>query len=177
METKTKIIATVGPASADIGTIQSLIGAGVDLFRLNFSHGSLDEHSKNLEIINTARAQTDNAIGVIGDLCGPKIRAGRIKQDQQILSLDDQVIIDNAVGIGTATHFGTNYPDIVNDVTAGQRILLDDGQIALQVIRKEDEKVYCAVVVPGQLKSNKGINLPDSEITSPAITEKDWDCV
>ncbi len=176
METKTKIIATVGPASADIGTIQSLIGAGVDLFRLNFSHGSLDEHSKNLEIINTARAQTDNAIGVIGDLCGPKIRAGRIKQDQQILSLDDQVIIDNAVGIGTATHFGTNYPDIVNDVTAGQRILLDDGQIALQVIRKEDEKVYCAVVVPGQLKSNKGINLPDSEISSPAITEKDWQC-
>ena len=177
METKTKIVATLGPASANLETIEALIANGVDLFRLNFSHGTFDEHEKTLAAINTARGRTDNAIGVFGDLCGPKIRAGRIKQDEQTLTLDDQVIIDNSVGIGTATHFGTNYDDIVNDVTCGQRILIDDGQIALQVIRKEDEKVYCAVLVGGQLKSNKGINLPDSDITSPAITEKDWACV
>jgi pyruvate kinase len=172
---KTKILATVGPACSNQKAITALIENGVDVFRMNFSHGDLNEHASMLKAINQARDSFSHSIGVIGDLCGPKIRVGKIDPPQE-LAEGDEVIISDSNNARTIHNFTTNYPDLINDLEVGQRILINDGVISLGVSRKENDKLVCQVLVGGLLSSKKGINLPDTKVSSPAITDRDWQC-
>jgi pyruvate kinase len=174
---KTKIIATLGPSCNKEETIKSLIDNGVDIFRLNFSHGTLDGHAQSLEILNAVRAQHRHTTAVMCDLCGPKIRIGRIYPEGEILKAGDEVIIIHSEEQGNVSRFGTNYEYFSQDVDVDHRIFIDDGQIALRVIRKDDDQTVCKVVVGGALHSHKGINLPDTSVSIPSITERDWQCV
>ncbi len=174
LTTKTKIVATTGPSCSDVEAIASLIDDGVDVFRLNFSHGDFKTHASILKAVNEARSRFTHSIAVAGDLCGPKIRVGKIDPDGEMLDEGDEVTISNAIETGNAHSFGTNYPDFVNDVEVGQRVLINDGKIALGVSGKEQDKLSCHVLIGGPLSSNKGINLPDTAMKWPAITKRDW---
>jgi pyruvate kinase len=174
---KTKIIATLGPSCSQAETIAAMIDNGVDVFRLNFSHGTLEEHGKLLESLNTARTQHHHMTAVMGDLCGPKIRTGRIHPQGHKLRPGDEVSIVPSVEIGTPQRFSTNYENFAQDVNVGDRIFIDDGKIALRVVRQDNEQTVCEVIIGGALYDHKGINLPDSEISAPSITERDWQCV
>ncbi len=174
---KTKIIATLGPSCNKPETIESMIDNGVDIFRLNFSHGNFAGHAQLLKTLNSVRSQHRHATAVMGDLCGPKIRIGRIQPDGEILKDGDEVNITHSEEQGNVDRFGTNYEFFSRDVEIDQRIFIDDGQIALRVIRKDDDQTVCKVVVGGTLHSHKGINLPDTTMSMPSITERDWECV
>ena len=174
---KTKIIATLGPSCNKPETIESMIDNGVDIFRLNFSHGNFNGHAQLLKTLNSVRAQHRHATAVMGDLCGPKIRIGRIQPDGEILKEGDEVRIIHSEEQGNIDCFGTNYEYFYRDVKVNQRVFIDDGQIVLRVIRKDNYQTVCKVMTGGPLHSNKGINLPDSTISTPSITERDWECV
>ncbi len=174
---KTKVVATLGPSCAEANIIKTMINNGVDVFRLNFSHGTLNEHAALLEKFNAARAQHHHTTAVIGDLCGPKIRTSHIHPEGQKLQVDDEVRIVPDRQVGTAACFGTNYEHFNEDVSVGDRVFIDDGQIALRVVRQTEEHTTCKVVIGGPLHSNKGINLPDSQLSVPSITKRDWQCV
>ncbi len=174
---KTKIIATLGPACAEAGIIEAMIDNGVDVFRLNFSHGTLDEHAELLNTLNAARSRSHQMTAVLGDLCGPKIRTGRIEPQGQMLYIGDKVSIVPGNKVGTAQCFGTNYEHFNQDVKIGHRIFIDDGQITLRVVNRDGEDLVCEVVDGGPLCSRKGINLPDTQISIPSITEFDWECI
>jgi len=174
VKTKTRIVATVGPATADYDTIHTLIEEGVTTFRLNFSHGTVDDHSRMLAIINKAREEFLHCISVMGDLCGPKIRIGDIEGQGQVINAGEEIVITSQTGLGTPYRFGTNYEFFTNDVLAGQRVLIDDGNVSLEIVEKTEKEVICKVVKGGEIYSHKGINLPDSVLSVPAITEKDF---
>ena len=176
MNNKTSIVSTLGPASNSLDTITQLLTAGVCTFRLNFSHGSFDEHLSVLQHINTARAKLPYAISVMGDLCGPKIRIGTIEPGT-VLAEQSEVTISVGEKIGNAEHFTTSFADLLDDIQVGHRILIDDGQLALRVVDKTPDHLRCRVLVGGPLSSRKGMNLPDTDLSVPAITEKDWQCV
>jgi len=177
MVIKTKIIATIGPATSDRQVIGELIENGVDVIRLNFSHGSFDDYGRFLDEINAARDSAGRVTAVMGDLCGPKIRSGVIDTEKNQLVEGDEITIVNGNAPGTAECFGTNYEFFVKDVEVGDRIYIDDGQLSLIAVGKSDEQITCRVIVGGVLKSNKGINLPDTQVSIPSITPKDWQCV
>ncbi|MBT3355015.1 MAG: pyruvate kinase, partial [Candidatus Scalindua sp.] len=174
---KTKIIATLGPSCSKPDVLEPMIDHGVDIFRLNFSHGTLDGHAQLLKTLNDVRTQHRHTTAVMGDLCGPKIRIGRIQPDGEMLTEGEETCIVHGGEQGNIDRFSTNYESFSKDVEVGQRVFIDDGQIALQVIRKDGDQTVCKVVVGGQLHSNKGINLPDTTISIPSITERDWECV
>jgi len=174
---KTKIIATLGPSCEEAGILDAMIDNGVDVFRLNFSHGTLDEHDKLLETLNAARSRHHQMTAVLGDLCGPKIRISRIEPEGQMLYAGDKVTIVPGNQVGTAHCFGTNYEHFNQDVEIGHRIFLDDGQITLNVVGRGGEDIVCQVVDGGTLSSRKGVNLPDTRIRIPSITEFDWYCI
>jgi len=174
---KTKIIATLGPASCHPDTLRALIDAGTNVFRINFSHGSFADHGKTLKTLRQLQTDSKHITAVMGDLCGPKIRTSRIEPDRQMLREGDQVTIVNSDQPGNAHRFGTNYQQFVQDVKPGHRVLIDDGQILLQAISQDDNETVCRVLIGGPIKSRKGINLPDSTVSAPSITEHDWKCV
>jgi pyruvate kinase len=176
MNTKTSIVATLGPATQSVETLQTLIGLGVSVFRLNFSHGSFDTHKTTLDHVNQARKAFPYTVAVMGDLSGPKIRVGQIEPGT-VLTEGRQVTVAVGDAMGNAAAFTTTYADLVKDVQVGQRILLDDGQLVLQVTDKTGDSIRCTVLVGGPLSSKKGMNLPDTHLSTPAITEKDWRCV
>jgi len=174
---KTKIIATLGPSCDQKETIKPMIDNGVDIFRLNFSHSTLDAHAQLLENLNAVRAEHRHTTAVMGDLCGPKIRIGRIQPDGEMLKEGDEVIVIHSEEQGNVNRFGTNYESFSKDVEVGHRVFIDDGQIALRVIRKDEGQTVCEVLIGGPLHSRKGINLPDTTVSIPSITERDWECV
>jgi pyruvate kinase len=176
MNNKTTIVSTLGPASNSLEMIQQLLDAGVSTFRLNFSHGTFDDHLSLLEKINKARSELPYTISVLGDLCGPKIRVGIMEADT-VLKAGSEVTIAVGTETGNAKYLTTSFEDLVDDVQVGQRILLDDGQLVLGVVDKKPDQLRCKVLVGGPLSSRKGMNLPDTQLSVPAITEKDWKCV
>ena len=170
---KTKIVATVGPVSSSPEMIQRLMLAGVDIFRLNFSHG---ENSQKLELISIIRKVSDKVgrqAGILADLQGPKIRTGRMAGDGMLLSKGESVVITTDDILGGAGLIPTIYRSLPHDVQPGSRILLDDGLLELKVTAIEGEQVRCQVVTGGLLKNNKGINLPGVNVSAPCLTEKD----
>ena len=173
MITKTTIVATLGPATASEAMIKTLIDRRVTVFRLNFSHGTFETHQATLDNIRRAAQTVPWAVCVMGDLCGPKIRAAKIEPEGR-LEIGDKVILRADSDPGTSHCFGVTVPELVQDVAVGQRILIDDGSIRLSVVGKEPQRLICSVQVGGAISSGKGINLPDTQLSIPAITERDW---
>jgi pyruvate kinase len=172
---KTKIVATVGPASNTYERLGMLIREGVDVFRLNFSHGAHEEH---LSVINTVRRLNKDLrtnVGLLQDLQGPKIRLGEVEGGQVEIKPGDKItIVAGEKEISTATRLATIYLGLPRDVKPGDSILLDDGKLELRVLATDREKeVECEVIYGGLVKPRKGINLPDSEVSAPSMTEKD----
>jgi pyruvate kinase len=170
---KTKIVATVGPVSSSPAMILKLIRAGVDIFRLNFSHG---ENSQKLELIQTIRRVSDKLgrqVGILADLQGPKIRTGKMAGEGMVLVRGQEVVITTDDVLGGNGVIPTIYRSLPYDVHSGSRILLDDGLLELKVVALEGDRVRCLVVTGGLLKNNKGINLPGVNVSAPCLTDKD----
>jgi pyruvate kinase len=172
---KTKIVATVGPASNTYERLGMLIREGVDVFRLNFSHGAYEEH---LSVINTVRRLNKDMrtnVGLLQDLQGPKIRLGEVEGGGVEINRGDKIkLICGEKEISTATRLSTIYLGLARDVKPGDQILIDDGKIELKVLATDrDKEVDVEVIYGGLVKPRKGINLPDSEVSAPSMTEKD----
>jgi len=171
---RTKIVATVGPASRSVARLRELIEAGVDVFRLNFSHGTHAEHETALRRVRRLARSLRANVCVLQDLQGPKIRTGRLKGGGPVvLESGRRVTITTRPVVGDAECFATTYRGLPRDVRRGDRILLDDGLLALRVTSVTDDSVRCKVVVGGPLAEHKGINLPGVLVSAPALTAKD----
>ncbi|HPX62356.1 MAG TPA: pyruvate kinase [Deltaproteobacteria bacterium] len=170
---KTKIVATLGPASSSASMIKKLIQAGADVFRLNFSHGDHEQKKRLIEHIRQISDQAGRQIGILADLQGPKIRTGKMSGDSMMLDRGQDAVITTDDVIGADGVIPTNYRMLPNDVVPGSRVLLDDGLIELKVISVEGTRIHCHVINGGVLKNNKGINLPGVNVSAPSLTEKD----
>ncbi len=171
---RTKIVATLGPASAE--RIPELIEAGVDVFRLNFSHGTPEFHKQCVRIIREAAGGSGRAVGILQDLQGPKIRIGDLERNEPVsLEANRTVRITTDPATGTAERLSTTYAHLPQDVRPGDDILLDDGRIQLVAQSVEGNEVVSKVVVGGLLRPHKGINLPRTPLSAPSLTEKDYE--
>jgi pyruvate kinase len=170
---RTKIVATVGPASRDPAVIEQLIRAGVNVFRLNLSHGSHDEHRENFTRVRAAAATLGEQIAVLADLCGPKIRVGKFAGGAVTLTLGEAVTVTTRDVLGGPGLVPSQYAALARDVRPGDHILIDDGLLELRVVATDGTDVRCEVVTGGLLKDRKGMNLPGVAVSSPALTEKD----
>lgn len=171
---RTKIIATLGPATNTPERITQLINAGMSVARLNFSHGTQADHANHIHMVRTAAAQAKQPVAILQDLQGPKIRTGALEHKESVMLEPDQpFIITTQSIIGNAQRVSTTYDLLPHDVRAGDRILLSDGLIELRVKSKTDTDVTCEVVNGGKLRENQGINLPGVQVSAPAVTEKD----
>ncbi len=170
---KTKIVATLGPASSSPQMIDRLLSAGVDLFRLNFSHGANSDKSVVIETIRRVGERRGRAVGILADLQGPKIRTGRMEGGAITLTKGDRLDITTRDLLGKPGLISTVYQALPTDVQPGSRILMDDGLIELKVISTSVDTVQCIVVEGGILKDLKGINLPGVQVSSPSLTDKD----
>jgi pyruvate kinase len=170
---KTKIVATVGPASSSPKMLQHLMQSGVDIFRLNFSHGENSEKQKLVEQIREVSDRLGRDVGILADLQGPKIRTGKMKGNVMPLTRGDEVTITTADILGGDGLIPTIYRELPRDVRPGSRILLDDGLLEFKVLSISGNDVRCSVVTGGILKNNKGINLPGVKVSAPCLTEKD----
>lgn len=169
---KTKVIATVGPACNTKATLKELIIAGTDVFRLNFSHGSHDDHAKVVKLIRELNKELNTHISILQDLQGPKIRLNLMEDGCVIKDGDNLIITTNEV-LGNSKKASTTYQGLAEDVNEGESILIDDGKIELKVESIKGNEVHTKVVHGGDLKSRKGINLPNSNVSAPSLTPKD----
>ncbi len=173
MPRRTKIVATLGPASSDRKTLARMIEAGLDVVRMNFSHGTAKEHGARVELVRELARQAGRSVGVLVDLQGPKIRIGRFEHDRIVLSSGDKFVLDAECNIGDATRVGLDYKNLPQDVSSGDTLLLDDGRIVLGVTAVKGPRIFCLVEQGGALSNNKGINRKGGGLTAPALTEKD----
>ncbi|MBL7870499.1 MAG: pyruvate kinase [Cyclobacteriaceae bacterium] len=171
---KTKIVATVGPASNNKEMLRALAKEGVDVFRLNFSHGSHEDHLKVIHFVREINKELGANIALLQDLQGPKIRVNEMKPGVEIVAGQELIITTREV-LGNNELVSTSYEGLPNDVKVGDMILIDDGKLELKVKEVRDIDVVCAVVYGGPLKSRKGINLPFSKVSAPSLTEKDME--
>ncbi|MGC9061843.1 pyruvate kinase [Calditerrivibrio sp.] len=169
---KTKIVATLGPASNDENMIVSLIKEGVDIFRLNFSHGDHFSHLENLQKIRKLSAIAGKFIGVLQDLGGPKIRLTEVEEPFDIHS-GEKISIKKSLTTSTREHLAINHPEILKSIKVGSRIYIADGLIRLEVEKITDDLIHTVVLVGGRISSRKGVNFPDISLDIPAITDKD----
>ncbi len=174
MERRTKIVATLGPATSEEDTIRELIRSGVDVTRLNFSHGEQETHLKNARAVREAASSLGRNIAVMQDIQGPKIRIGEVVGDTELVE-GNRIAISPGKFLGDASRLSTPYESIVQDVEPGHRILLDDGLLSLKVEEVEDSQVLCRVVDGGPISSHKGMNFPDSALSISGLTSKDLD--
>lgn len=171
---KTKIIATVGPACNTYEKLLALVQEGVNVFRLNFSHGTHEAHREVIRHIQAINKEFPFNIAILADLQGPKLRVGEIKDNALPLQMGDEFYLVNQPCIGTLEQVYISYPNFYKDVRLGEKIMIDDGKIEVVVVEiTEDHKVKVKVLTPGILSSRKGINLPDTQISLPSLTEKD----
>ena len=169
---RTKIVATLGPACADPKVLDKMLEAGVDVVRLNFSHGSAEEHQQRCELVRSLAKTRGRAVGVLVDLQGPKIRIGKFKDGRISLNPGDPFIFDATCKLGDQTRVGLDYPQLVRDVARGATLLLDDGRIEIWVEEVKGDEVFCKVVQGGVLSNNKGINRKGGGLSAAALTEK-----
>src|SRR5438132_11529941 len=170
---KAKIICTMGPASRDEPTLGKLVAAGMDCARLNFSHGTHEDHARTITNVRRASEIAGRPIAILLDLQGPKIRVGKIKGGKVKLEEETEVTIVTDDVLGTAERFSCSYAGLPDDVTPGDPILVKDGAIRQEVIKAGKKAVRCRVVVGGIHSDNKDINLPGTPVSIPALTDKD----
>ena len=171
---RTKIVATVGPACDTYEKLLELVKAGVNIFRLNFSHGSHEDKLKIIEHIRRINDTEPYNICILGDLQGPKLRVGEIENGEMLLEQGEILTFTNTKCVGNKEKIYVSYPNLAGDVKIGNMILIDDGKIEVKVKQiTKDNDVKVEVITPGILSSKKGVNLPDTKISLPALTEKD----
>ncbi len=170
---RAKIVATLGPASNSKEGIKALISAGLDIARVNMSHGFQEDHAKTIKLIREVSKELGREIGILVDLQGPKIRVSKLKENLELEDNSEWELGHESLG-KTGNFIPTTYKDLVKDAVVGARILFDDGIIQSSVIEKNNDTIKIKVKVGGTLKSNKGINLPDCEVSAPSLTEKDY---
>ena len=172
---RTKIVATIGPATESPKMLKKLIKAGVDVIRVNFSHGSPEEHIERARNIREASAEVGRHVGILADLQGPKIRIERFKDGFIDLQDDQKFTLDAALGVddGDENSVGLTYKTLTEDVNAGDVLLLDDGLIVLKVDKVTGSKIICTVLIGGKLSNNKGVNRQGGGLSAGALTEKD----
>jgi pyruvate kinase len=177
---RTKIVATLGPAASDANTILQMFQAGADVCRLNFSHGALDEHAKLLTSIREAATRLGQPIAVLGDLGGPKIRLGQVADENGTggmpIDVEQELIIQRKPVVGAAGRVSTTYAQLVDDVKPGDRVLVEDGLLRFVCTQKSADELQCTCKAGGVLKTAKGVNLPDTKVSVPSITPRDWQC-
>jgi len=172
---KTKIIATVGPASASETILKKMIEEGVDIFRINFSHGSYGEVKKIILAIRSLNKKLDTNIGILVDLQGPKIRIGKVDGNRVELKKGEEISFTTKECVGDEKKLYINYTHFPSDVAVGDRILINDGKFLLKVIgTNKRDTVKAKIIQGGTLSSNKGVNLPNTRISLPCLTEKDY---
>jgi len=172
---RTKILATLGPASDSEKVIRKLIEAGVNVFRLNMSHGEHASHENTYKLVRSIADDLGKPIAILADLCGPKIRTGRFKDGQITLVDGEPVTVTTRDVEGEPGLIPSQYKALADDVIAGSRILLNDGNLELKVEVIDGTEISCTVVYGGTLKNNKGINLPGVNVSAPSLTDKDRD--
>lgn len=170
---KTKIVATLGPSSNSEEMLARMIMAGVNVVRLNFSHGSAEEHINRAEIVRAIAAKLNRPIGVLCDLQGPKIRIGKFELGKVTLKTGDLFILDSDCQLGNQDHVGLDYKTLPLEVAEGVILLLDDGRITMQVDRVKGNQIHCLVLNGGILCNNKGINRQGGGLSADALTKKD----
>jgi pyruvate kinase len=170
---KTKIIATVGPACNTKDKLWELVQAGANIFRLNFSHGSHEGHLQVIKYIRELNQEKNANISMLQDLQGPKIRTDDVENNGVELVEGQEIIITKETCLGTSKKISTSYKMLTSDVKIGDSILIDDGKIELKVLKTGNGEVTCQIVYGGILKSRKGINLPNTNVSEPSLTEKD----
>ena len=169
-----RIVCTIGPASNNAKILGQMIVAGMNVARLNFSHGTHEQHAETLIAVREAEEFWNRPIAVLQDLCGPKIRTGSMENGQVQLTAGEKICIQKDEIVGTKHRISTIVPEIIDDLEVGDPILLDDGLFELKVVEKGADEVRCEVIVGGILKSSKGMNLPRTSLSLPSVTEKDW---
>lgn len=171
MKKRTKIVATLGPASSDKKILKKMVESGLNVVRLNMSHGTHDEHKARIELVREIEKETGRPIPILMDLCGPKIRIGKIPKEPLFLHRGDRIVL--TTGKPAKNKITVNYLDLHREVRKGETILLADGAFRLKVKEVRGEDIICEVLVGGPLTSHKGVNLPHSKLSVPALTEKD----
>ncbi|QIN79391.1 pyruvate kinase [Rubrobacter marinus] len=172
MERRTKIVATLGPGTSTEEMIRELVRFGVDVTRLNFSHGSHEVHVQNTQLVRGAARELGRNVAVMQDIQGPKIRTGEVVGDTELIA-GNRVVIAPGDFLGDASRLATSYENIAEDVKPGHRVLIDDGLLELRVEEIENGEVRCAVMVGGPISSHKGLNFPDSALSIKGLTPKD----
>ena len=175
MDRRTKIVVTLGPASNDAETIERLIAAGMDVARMNFSHGSHEEHAARIQMVREAAQAQGRSVPILQDLQGPKIRVGQVKDGCVFIEAGDVITLTNQhIEQGTAKRVSIDYETLAEDADIGGRILLDDGLLELEITAIEDNgDVVTRVIEGGPLRSRKGVNLPNIRTSTPSLTKKD----
>src|SRR5690242_8162931 len=175
MQRSTKIVATLGPASTELDVVRRMIAAGVDVVRMNFSHGKHEDHLRRAEVVRQAARELERTVGIMVDLQGPKIRVGKFEKGRVTLSKGDRFILDAECELGNQERVGLDYKELPRDVSPGSVLLLDDGRIVLEVKEVRGNQVTTVVRHGGELSNNKGINRQGGGLTAPALTAKDMD--
>ena len=171
---KTKIVATLGPASSDKDTLRQMFLEGLNVCRLNFSHGAYEDHAAVIKVIHELNEETGLNVAILADLQGPKIRTDQMTDNGVELVTGSEVTVVTEKILGTAERFSINYSQLPQDVTPGERILLDDGKIALEVLSTDGKnEIRLRVIHGGILSSKKGVNFPNTKISMPSLTPKD----
>ena len=170
---KVKIVATIGPATEDKKTLEKLLKAGMNVMRLNFSHGDFVEHGNRIKNLRAVSKKLGKPVGIIQDLAGPKIRTGDFYKERIILKKGSEFVLTTKKIVGDETRAYVNYKNLHKDVKPGSLILLDDGKKKLKVLRVVDGEIFCRVVVGGELKGRRGVNIPGANLKISAITAKD----
>ena len=178
---RTKILATLGPASSATEMLVRLLEAGADAFRLNFSHGTLDEHAATLRNIRAASAKFGRPVGVLGDLCGPKIRVGKVRDvggtGGMPVEVGDDLVLQRATIEGGDGRISCTWPAIIDDIKTGDRLLIEDGLLRFVCTETARDEIRLRCTAGGVIKTAKGINLPNTALRVEAITDRDWECV
>ena len=178
---RTKIVATMGPAVGTPALLKELFDAGVSICRLNFSHGDLSGHLEMLNLIRETAKQVGHPIAVLGDLCGPKIRLGKVKDADGTggmpVAVGGEIVVQRGTIVGENGRVSTILETFVDDVQVGDKVLIEDGMLRFLAIEKTRNEIRLKCTVGGVLKSSKGINLPNTKINVASITDRDWECV
>jgi pyruvate kinase len=171
---KTKIVATLGPACSSKSVLKEMIMEGLNVCRLNFSHGSYDDHANSIKMIREINEELGLNVAILADLQGPKIRTNEMENNGVLLEVGNEIKIITDKVLGNAVRFSINYQKLPQDVSPGEKILLDDGKIMLEVITTNGKtEITCKIVQGGILSSKKGVNFPNTKISLPSLTEKD----
>ena len=170
---KTKIVATLGPASSSEEVLDRMVAAGVDVVRLNFSHGTAQDHIRSAELVREIARRRRRPVGVLCDLQGPKIRIGKFENSKIQLNVGDKFVLDAECKLGNQQRVGLDYKPLPNEVEPGAVLLLDDGRIVMTVDAVRGTEIHCTINVGGALSNNKGINRQGGGLSAEALTEKD----